>query len=122
MGKAIAYLIGAVVGFLLLRSTGMIDGIFTRGNVEERDAFWRKTVAAEAPVGTAKSSVEALMARHGVSLECFSSSITPPVADCIGDDASSKGGTSGHPVALQLRFTFHGETLAKFETNRHVLQ
>ncbi|MDR6674379.1 hypothetical protein [Xanthomonas sp. 1678] len=115
-------MIVVVAGVLLLHATGLLDGMFSRGNLEERDAFWQKTVASEAPIGTAKSAVTALAAHHGVSLECFSSSLTPPLADCIGDDPSSKGGTSGHPVALQLNFTFHGGSLAKFETSRHVLQ
>lgn len=122
MGKAVAYLVLVVVGFLLLRATGLLDGLSGSGNLAERDSFWQQTVAAEAPAGTSRAAVEALAARHGVVLECFASSLRPPVATCRGDDPASKGGTSGHPVALQLDFTFHGDALATFETGRHVLQ
>ncbi|MCI2261619.1 MULTISPECIES: hypothetical protein [Xanthomonas] len=122
MGKAIAYLVIVLVGVLLLRSTGLFDGMFSRGNLQERDDFWQKTASAEAPVGTAKTAVEALASRHGVVLECFSSSLTPPVTECNGVDPTAKGGTAGHPVTLQLNFTFHGDTLAAFETSRRVLQ
>jgi len=122
MGKAIGYLIVLVFGVLVLRSTGLFDGMFQRSNLDEREKFWNETVARETPNGSSKGLVDALAARNGMSLECFSSSLQPPVADCIADDPASKGGTSGHPVALQLRFTFHGESLAKFETNTHVLQ
>ncbi|MDQ1094746.1 hypothetical protein QE400_004159 [Xanthomonas sacchari] len=122
MGKAIAYLIVVLVGVLLLRSTGLFDGMGNRGNLQERDAFWQKTASAEAPAGTAKAAVEALAARHGVVLDCFSSSLTPPVTECSGDDPTAKGGTAGHPVTLRLNFTFHGDALAAFETSRRVIQ
>ncbi|HEY5852248.1 MAG TPA: hypothetical protein VIT62_15990 [Lysobacter sp.] len=122
MGKAIAYLIVVAFCVLVLRSTGLFDGMFSRGNLEERASFWGETVAREAPPGTAKDKVDALVARYGMSLECFHSSVVPPVADCLADDPSSKGGTSGHPVALQLRFSFRSEQLEKFETSPHVLQ
>lgn len=122
MGKAIAYLILAVVGVLLLRSTGLLDGIFDRGNLEERAGFWKETVARDAPAGSTKEAVDALVAKHGITLECFHSSLAPPVADCIGDDPGSKGGTAGHPVVLQLRFSFTDEKLQGFETTTHVLQ
>lgn len=122
MGKAIGYLIVVAIGLFLLRSTGLFDGMFSRSNWDERDTFWQKTVTAETPTGSAKSDVEALVKRHGVSLNCFTSSLRPPVVQCRGDDPSSKGGTARHPVALQLNFTFHGESLAKFETSRHLLR
>jgi hypothetical protein len=122
MGKALGYLIVLIFGVFLLRSTGLFDGMFQRSNLEDRARFWEETVARETPNGTSKGVVDALAARNGMSLECFHSSLQPPIADCIADDPGSKGGTSGHPVALQLRFTFHGESLAKFETNPHVLQ
>ncbi|MGO4223099.1 hypothetical protein AB4Y64_14755 [Lysobacter sp. TAF61] len=122
MGKAIAYLILVVVAVFFVRQTGLLDGMFSRGNLEERARFWEETVARETPNGTSRETVDALAGRHGMSLECFHSSVAPPVADCIADDPDSKGGTSGHPVALQLRFTFRSEQLEKFETNPHVLQ
>jgi hypothetical protein len=122
VGKAIAYLVLAVVGVLLLRTTGLFDGVFDRGNMEERAGFWNETVARDAPAGTSKETVDALMAKHGIALECFHSSLAPPMADCLGDDPGSKGGTSGHPVVLQLRFSFTDEKLQKFETTPRVLQ
>ena len=120
MGKAVAYLIVAVIGVLLLRSTGLFDGMFSRGNLEERDASWQKTLATEVLAGISKAAVEALAARHNVPLDCFDTSLAPPVTVCRGDDPNSKGGTAGHPVALRLEFTFHGESLAALETDRHV--
>ncbi|MDI9238273.1 hypothetical protein QLQ15_05025 [Lysobacter sp. LF1] len=122
MNKAIAYLVIAVVGVFLLRSTGLLDGMFSRGNLEERGKFWQDTVARETPVGTGKDRVDALVARHGMTLECFDSSLKPPVSDCLADDPASKGGTSGHPVAVQLRFTFRSGMLEKFETSTRVLR
>ncbi|AXK72182.1 hypothetical protein DWG18_07730 [Lysobacter sp. TY2-98] len=122
MGKAIVYLIGVAVSLLLLWSTGLVDGMFDRGNLKQRDAFWRETIAKEAPTGTSKDAVDALVGRYGMSLECFHSSLDPPIADCMADDPASKGGTRVHPVALELRFIFHGDTLARFETNWHALK
>lgn len=122
MGKAVAYLVIVGFGLFLWSYTGLFDGMFSRGNIEERAKFWEATVAREAPKGTSKGVVHALAVRHGMSLECFDSSTTPPVSDCSADDPGSKGGTSLHPVALQLRFTFRGEMLEKFETGRHILK
>ncbi|UFS68991.1 hypothetical protein LPW11_13925 [Geomonas sp. RF6] len=122
MGRSVAYLILVIFGLLLWNSTGLFDGLFSRGNLEERARFWEETVGREAPKGTPKGIVDALLARQGISLECFHSSDTPPVADCIADDPNSKAGTSLHPMALQLRFVFRDEKLEKFETHPHVLR
>jgi hypothetical protein len=122
MGKAIAYLVLAVFGILLLHSTGMLDGMFSRGNLKDRTKFWEELVAREAPPGTTKNAVDALAARNGISLECFHSSLKPPIADCDADDPSSKGGTSVHPAVLQLRFRFRDEKLEKFEAGPHYLK
>jgi hypothetical protein len=122
VGKAIAYLALVAIGVGLLHATGLFDGMFDRGNLEEREAFWKETVAREAPAGTPKATVDALVARHGMSFECFHSSVTPPIEECRADDPNSKGGTAGHPLMLRLSFTFRGEALEKFETNPHVLR
>jgi hypothetical protein len=122
MGKTIAYLIGVFFAVLLLRATGLLDGIFNRGNLDERAKFWEETVTRETPTGTTKGAVDALVAHYGMSLECFHSSLTPPIAECLADDPSSKGGMSVHPAVLQLRFTFRSEKLEKFETRHHYLK
>jgi len=122
MGKAIAYLVLVLFGVWMLGFTGLFDGMFKRSNLEERESFWNESVARDLPPGSAKVAVDAILATHGMALECFHSSIAPPVAECLADDPGSSGGTSGHPVALQLRFTFRSERLEKFETNPHVLR
>jgi len=122
MAKAIAYLILVVFGALLLRSTGLLDGMFDRSNLKEREKFWRETVAHELADGNPRSAVDAFVARHGMSLECFHSSVRPPIEECIADDPQSKGGTSVHPIALNLRFTFRDEKFVRFETGTHALK
>lgn len=122
MGKAVAYVVLTIIGVLLLRSTGLLDGMFSRGNLDDRDAFWRATVAAEVSPGTSKADVQALASRHGVVLECFTTSLQPRVETCRGDDPISKGGTAGRPVALNLHFTFHADAFAEFETSRRMLR
>src|SRR6476659_9151593 len=96
VGKAIVYLVAIAIFILLLRATGLLDGLFSRGNLQERDAFWQQTVGAEVPPGSTQQTVEEIMARSGVSLECCASSLSPPVTECRGDDPGSKGGTSTH--------------------------
>jgi len=122
VGKAIAYLILVAFGALLLRSTGLLDGMFDRGNLKERDKFWRETVAREVPDGNARSAVVAFVTHHGMSLECFHPSIRPPIEECVAEDPNSKGGPSVHPLVLNLRFTFQDEKLAKFETGTRALK
>jgi len=123
VAKAIVYLIGVAFSLLLLRATGLLDGMFDRGNLREREKFWQETVAKEAPEGTPKSALEVLVARHGMALDCFHSSLKPPVEECRADDPASKGGgMAAHPMALQLRFTLRDEKLAKFEAGPHALK
>lgn len=122
MARAIAFLIATLCAFLLLRSTGLTDGMFTRGNLPARDAFWHKAVADDAPAGASMAQVMAITRKHQISLECFNASLEPPVNECRGVDPLSKGGTSSHAVALQLIFIFTGERLTKFETSRRVLK
>ena len=122
MGKAIAYLIFAAFGALLLKSTGLLDGMFDRGNLQERAKFWDETVARDTPRDSPKSAVDALLARHHMALECFASSVRPPVADCLADDPQSRGGTSVHPARLQLRFTFREDKLEKFASEHRFLK
>ena len=122
MGKAVAYVIVVVFGLVLWSYSGLFDGMLDRGNLEERAKLWEGTVTREAPKGTSKGAVDAMLAKHGITLECFRSLDTPPVADCIANDPASKGGTSLHPMALQLRFVFRGENLEKFETRPHMLK
>ena len=71
MGKAIAYVISAVVGILLLRATGLLDGMFSRSNMEERRQFWQETIARDLPAGARQSAVDAQVAPHGIKLELF---------------------------------------------------
>lgn len=92
MGKAVAYLIVAVIGVLLLRSTGLFDGMFSRGNLEERDASWQKTLATEVLAGISKAAVEALAARHNVPLDCFDTSLAPPVTYAVATTRTPRGG------------------------------
>ena len=122
MAKAIAYLVLLLGAVLLLNSVGLFDGMFNRGNLKERAKFWEDVVARETPPGSSKTTVDALIARYGMTLECFHTSVTPPVVDCMANDPNSKGGMPAHPAVLELRFTFRSEKLEKFETNSHYLK
>lgn len=122
MAKAIAYLIGVGFSLLLLRSTGLLDGMFDRSNLREREKFWQETVAREFPDGNPRNALDAFVTRHGLSVECFNPSLRPPIEECVAEDPKSKGGPSVHPIVLNLRFTFRDAKLAKFETGTRALK
>lgn len=121
MGKAIAYLVIVFVGAMLLQASGIFDGMFS-SNLEKRSEYWRETVAREAPQGASRTVVDALMARHGMSLECFYTSVRPPVMKCHADDITAKGGMGKHPLTLSLTFTFNSDQLQMFGSSPRVLR
>jgi hypothetical protein len=116
MGKAVAYLVIVTFFGVVLGSSGRFDWMFATNNLNERSKFWREVVSHEAPQGTSRSTVDALMARYGISLECFDSSGRPPISKCLAYDSTAKGGTANYPLTLQLIFTFHGNELQEFES------